>query len=62
MTRRPGWCPEKDQGRPEVRFFLAANPGYVRGDELLCLCRLAPDNLTPIARRAFEQGMREASA
>jgi hypothetical protein len=54
--------PEKDRARPEVAFFLAANPGYVRGDELVCLCLLSPENLRPIARRAFEHGMRDAGA
>jgi len=52
--------PAKDRARPEVAFFLAANPDYARGDELVCLCRLAPDNLQPIARRAFEAGAAEA--
>jgi hypothetical protein len=43
---------------PEVEFFLARNPGYARGDELVCLCELALGNLRPIARRAFRLGMR----
>jgi hypothetical protein len=34
-----------------VRFFLERNPGYVRGDELVCLTRLHDDNLTPAGRR-----------
>jgi hypothetical protein len=34
-----------------VRFFLARNPGYVRGDELVCLTRIHDDNLTPAAKR-----------
>lgn len=50
----------KDRARPDVAFFLATNPGYVRGDELVCLTRLSADNLTPIARRAFEQGFQGA--
>jgi hypothetical protein len=54
--------PEKDRDRPEVAFFIAANPGYAAGDELVCVCRLAPDNLTPIARRAFEAGLHDAKA
>lgn len=37
----------------EVEYFLARNPGYARGDELVCLCELRPDNLRPMARRAF---------
>jgi hypothetical protein len=34
-----------------VRFFLARNPGYVRGDELVCLTRIHDDNLTPAGKR-----------
>lgn len=34
-----------------VAFFLERNPGYVRGDELACLARLADDNLTPAGHR-----------
>lgn len=41
---------------PEVAFFLARNPGYARGDELVCLCELAPHTLRPLARRAFAAG------
>jgi hypothetical protein len=40
---------------PAVQFFLARNPGYVDGDELVCLARLAPDNLTPAAWRVLRQ-------
>jgi hypothetical protein len=47
---------------PEVAFFLAHNPGYARGDELVCLCELAADALQPIARRAFLAGLRAAQA
>jgi len=50
-------APAKDRARPDVAFFLNANPGYVRGEELVCLCPLMPDNLRPIARRAFVEGM-----
>lgn len=38
---------------PEVAFFLERNPGYTRGDELVCLCELAADKLQPLARRIF---------
>lgn len=48
--------PEKDRRRPEAIFFTSANPGYTRGDELVCLCRLTAENLKPIARRAFLAG------
>ena len=36
---------------PHVAFFLAANPGHARGDELVCLTELHPDNLTRAGRR-----------
>lgn len=49
--------PPKDQTRPEVQFFLSKNPGYHNGDELLCLCKLEPENLTRFARAWFVEGM-----
>jgi hypothetical protein len=42
------------QGReidPHIAFFLARNPGHVRGDELVCLTELSPENLTAAGRR-----------
>ena len=42
--------------RPDVRFFLERNPGYARGDELVCLGELAASNLRPLMRRLFLQG------
>ncbi len=58
---RPEWAEPTPEaaGRPEVRFFLERNPGYRRGDELLCLTELSPENLRPLARRLFLAGMRE---
>ena len=38
---------------PDVAYFLARNPHYARGDELVCLCELAPANLRPMAQRLF---------
>lgn len=48
--------PEPHRRLPEVDFFLARNPGYARGEELVCLCELDEANLKPIARRAFRAG------
>lgn len=45
-----------ERRRPEVDFFLRTNPGYVRGDELVCLTELVPTNLKPLSRRIFERG------
>ncbi len=37
----------------DVGFFLERNPQFYAGHELLCVCRLHPDNLTPLARNLF---------
>lgn len=55
-TRLSEWVaeiPDKDMDRPDVRFFLERNPGYRRGDELVCLVEIAESNLKPYARRCF---------
>lgn len=49
---------DAERRRPEVAFFLRRNPGYTRGDELVCLTELVASNLRPLARRLFEQGLR----
>jgi hypothetical protein len=41
--------------RDSVRFFLARNPGYTRGHEMVCLCAIEPENLKPLTRRLFEK-------
>jgi hypothetical protein len=48
--------PPKDLRRPDVRFFLERNPGYVVGDELVCLARLDEKNHRPTPRRFFRRG------
>jgi len=47
--------PEKDAKRAEVAFFLQHNPGYVKGEELVCLAEITSDNLRPLARRIFSR-------
>jgi hypothetical protein len=49
---------ERERSRADVRFFLETNPGYRKGDELVCLCELAPSNMRPMTRRLFEDGSR----
>ncbi len=44
---------EREAGREDVSFFLRRNSGYRNGDELVCLCELAEENLRPLARRLF---------
>ena len=36
---------------PHIDFFLTKNPGWVNGDELVCLTELRDENLTPAGRR-----------
>lgn len=45
--------PDKHRRLAAVSYFLELNPGYANGDELVCLCRLADDNLKPFTRRVF---------
>jgi hypothetical protein len=47
----------REAARADVRFFLENNPGYVQGDELVCLCELKPENMRPLTRRLFYQGL-----
>lgn len=49
----------RECARDDVRFFLERNPGYVKGDELVCLCALTLGNMRPLTRRLFLQGFGE---
>jgi hypothetical protein len=57
---RPEQCPvDEEAGRDEHdRFFLRANPGWRRGDELACFTELGDDNLTAAGRRMVVAGER----
>jgi hypothetical protein len=37
-----------------VDFFARSNPGWVKGDELVCLAELSPSNLTRAGRRMVD--------
>ncbi|MCU7883752.1 MAG: hypothetical protein KZQ82_06080 [Candidatus Thiodiazotropha sp. (ex Lucinoma annulata)] len=43
----------KEVSKEAVQFFLRRNPGYLRGEELVCLCELHEENLRPLAQRLF---------
>jgi len=45
----------EEMGKPAVRFFLDRNPGYLRGDEMVCLCELETHNMRPLTRRIFSR-------
>lgn len=42
---------QENARNPHVAFFLARNPGHERGDELVCVTDLRPENLTRAGRR-----------
>jgi len=47
---------ENKRRDPHVAFFAAHNPGYVEGDELVCVAALTEENLTPAGRRMVTAG------
>jgi hypothetical protein len=49
-----------DLNKAATRFFLARNPGYRRGHELVCICELALDNMKPFTARLFQRSPRQA--
>jgi hypothetical protein len=40
---------------PHIGFFLKRNPGWIEGDELVCLTELHDENLTPAGRRMVRE-------
>jgi hypothetical protein len=53
--------PDKHASHPDVHFFLSRNPGYYRGDEMVCITELSDQNLRSHARRAFLNGISHAT-
>jgi hypothetical protein len=49
--------PEYLLNKPHVRYFLDRNPGFHRGDELVCLTELHEDNLRSHVLRAFTDAL-----
>lgn len=45
--------PEAKRRDPHVAFFLDRNPGFIRGDELVCLARIQRSNLNRCAWRVI---------
>ena len=40
---------------PHITFFADRNPGYIRGDELVCLTEIAAENLTTAGQRMWRK-------
>ena len=47
---------------PHVRFFLEANPGFARGNELVCVTEISPANMRGLARRMLREGAQTLEA
>lgn len=48
---------ERRLANPHVAYFARLNPGHARGDELACIARFMPDNLTRAGRAFHPDGM-----
>lgn len=48
--------PDHRRDHPHVRFFLERNPGYARGNELVCVAEISPANMKGLARRTLLEG------
>lgn len=46
---------EEEMAKESVQFFLKANPNYLRGHELVCLCELEEHNMKPLTKRIFRK-------
>ena len=46
---------EEEMTKESVQFFLKANPNYLQGHELVCLCELEEDNMKPLTKRIFRK-------
>lgn len=52
----------EEMAKPSTQFFLARNPGYREGNELVCICELEASNLRPLPERIFSDKRRAVSA
>jgi hypothetical protein len=50
-----------DLHRAATQFFLARNPGYRQGHELVCVCELALENMKPLTARLFQRSARQTA-
>lgn len=41
---------------PDIGYFMKSNPGYFKGDELICIARVSEDNLKPFVHTKLLKG------
>jgi len=46
---------KEDLDKESVRFFLARNPGYLKGHELACICELEESNMKAFTKRIYRK-------
>jgi hypothetical protein len=51
----------EEMTKEATRFFLARNPGYRRGHELVCVCELELRNMKPLTARIFLRTLNKAA-
>jgi hypothetical protein len=47
---------DEQMSKDAVKYFVARNPGYLKGHELVCLCEITEKNMKPLTRRMFARG------
>jgi hypothetical protein len=47
---------EKRLKDPHIAFFAKKNPGYYKGNELVCIAKISQENMQPIVHRYFLKG------
>lgn len=47
------------QNKSHVKFFLEKNPGFDKGDELVCLAELHPNNIRGYGKKYIMEGMEQ---
>jgi hypothetical protein len=48
----------EEMDREGVSFFVARNPGFQRGHELVCICEMEEHNMKPLTLRLFRKSVR----
>jgi hypothetical protein len=68
LVRRVGWCTRESEvereywthcDKPEVRYFLEANPGYGEGHGLVTVVPITVENLLTMARSLLAKKLRQ---
>jgi hypothetical protein len=59
QSLKPQFQPTENKENAVARFFYEKNPGYQKGDELLCLAELSEYNLHPFVKRLINQSSDE---